>query len=204
MTHLHRKATAVMAAAATLFSGCVVYTTPAFAQARAMRANGPCGAQALTGRAPDVMTYDPKTGTQVFLDQSGKTSVTAYNQDTRSVAHMSGDLAKPGVAETCAQDGTPGGNAYSAREIDGKVVVSALEGKTGDRWQTDGEQILRSEHDCFKAGLGLFAGTSRDMQAFGPAVSAERGSASAGLAVGDKMLGLSVRNGQIVAGVLPC
>jgi hypothetical protein len=125
---------------------------------------GPCGAP-LTGQAPDVMTYDRASGTQVFVSGQGGTEVSAFNQRTGSSAGMRGDLSKPGVTEACAADALTGdGYAVSSRGP-GDIAVVGRDGQTGERWaikRTDGTTEYwdpRGEHRCFRAGLGLFPGT---------------------------------------------
>ncbi len=125
---------------------------------------GPCGAP-LTGQAPDVMTYDRATGTQVFVSGQGGTEVSAYNQRTGSSAGLRGDLSKPGVTESCASDALTGDGYAVTSRGPGDIAVVGRDGQTGERWaikRTDGSTEYwdpRGEHRCFRAGLGLFPGT---------------------------------------------
>jgi len=205
MTISPRKTTALLAAAATVASSCLIWTAPAVAQPGPGRmAGGGCGQQALTGQAPDIMTYDSRSGTQVFVDQSQRTEVTAYNPRTRSAAHVAGDLGQHGTPEVCTVDGTPGGDAYSIRPVGDSAQITGFDGRTGQTWRMDGDGSLMREHDCFKLGLGLFAGNRGDMAVLGPTLAAGRDSAAVGVAVGDHVIGLGAQNGMIGAGVLKC
>ncbi|WP_232792783.1 hypothetical protein [Caulobacter hibisci] len=124
----------------------------------------PCGAP-LTGQAPDVMTYDRATGTQVFVSGQGGTEVSAYNQRTGSSAGLRGDLSRPGVTESCASDALTGDGYAVTSRGPGDIAVVGRDGQTGERWaikRTDGSTEYwdpRGEHRCFRAGLGLFPGT---------------------------------------------
>jgi len=120
----------------------------------------PCGAP-LTGAAPDIMTYDRATGTQVFVGGEGRTEVSAFNRDTGSAAALSGDLSRPGVAEACAVDRLSG-DAYRVRsDGPGDMAVSGRTGQTGERWAfkaPDGSTQYwdpRADNRCFREGLGL-------------------------------------------------
>jgi len=125
----------------------------------------PCGGP-LTGEAPDVMTYDRATGTQVFVGGSkggngGETEVSAFNRDTGSSAALRGDLSRPGVAEACAVDRLSG-DAYRVNsDGPGDMAVSGRTGRTGERWAfraPDGSTQYwdpRADNRCFREGLGL-------------------------------------------------
>ena len=120
----------------------------------------PCGAP-LTGEAPDVMTYDRATGTQVFVGGKGQTEVSAFNRDTGSSAALRGDLSRPGVAEACAVDKLSG-DAYRVNsDGPGDMAVSGRTGRTGERWSfraPDGSTQYwdpRADNRCFREGLGL-------------------------------------------------
>ncbi|MBO9708370.1 MAG: hypothetical protein J7521_09170 [Caulobacter sp.] len=120
----------------------------------------PCGAP-LTGEAPDVMTYDRATGTQVFVGGKGQTEVSAFNRDTGSSAALRGDLSKAGVAETCAVDRVSGDAYRVASDGPGDINVSGRTGRTGERWAfkaPDGSIDYwdpRADNRCFRDGLGL-------------------------------------------------
>jgi hypothetical protein len=130
----------------------------------------PCGAP-LTGEAPDVMTYDRATGTQVFVGgpsgrNGGQTEVSAFNRETGSSAALRGDLSRPGVAEACAVDRLSG-DAYRVNsEGPGDVAVSGRTGRTGERWAfraPDGSTQYwdpKADNRCFREGLGLGANGS--------------------------------------------
>ena len=125
----------------------------------------PCGAP-LTGEAPDVMTYDRATGTQVFVGgpssrNGGQTEVSAFNRDTGSSAALRGDLSKAGVAESCAVDKLSG-DAYRVQsDGPGDMAVSGRTGSTGERWAfraPDGSTQYwdpRADNRCFREGVGM-------------------------------------------------
>jgi hypothetical protein len=120
----------------------------------------PCGAP-LTGEAPDVMTYDRATGTQVFVGGKGQTEVSAFNRDTGSSAALRGDLSRPGVAEACAVDRLSG-DAYRVNsDGPGDMSVTGRTGRTGERWvfrAPDGSTQYwdpRADNRCFREGLGM-------------------------------------------------
>ena len=120
----------------------------------------PCGAP-LTGEAPDVMTYDRATGTQVFVGGKGQTEVSAFNRDTGSSAALSGDLSRPGVVETCAVDKLSGDAYRVSSDGPGDMKVTGRTGQTGERWAfraPDGSTQYwdpRADNRCFREGLGL-------------------------------------------------
>ena len=120
----------------------------------------PCGAP-LTGEAPDIMTYDRATGTQVFVGGRGQTEVSAFNRQTGSSAALSGDLSRPGVAESCAVDRLSGDAYRVSSSGPGDVAVAGRSGRTGERWAfraPDGSTQYwdpRADNRCFREGLGL-------------------------------------------------
>jgi hypothetical protein len=120
----------------------------------------PCGAP-LTGEAPDVMTYDRATGTQVFVGGKGQTEVSAFNRDTGSSAALRGDLSRPGVTESCAIDRLSGDAYRVTSDGPGDMAVSGRTGRTGERWAfraPDGSTQYwdpRADNRCFREGLGL-------------------------------------------------
>ncbi|AYV47095.1 hypothetical protein CFHF_22400 [Caulobacter flavus] len=123
----------------------------------------PCGAP-LTGQAPDVMTYDRASGTQVFVSGQGGTEVSAFNQRTGSSAGLSGDLSRPGVTEACASDALTGDGYAVTSRGPGDIAVVGRDGQTGERWaikRSDGTTEYwdpRGEHRCFRGSLGVFPG----------------------------------------------
>jgi hypothetical protein len=125
----------------------------------------PCGAP-LTGEAPDVMTYDRATGTQVFVGGKGQTEVSAFNRDTGSSAALRGDLSKPGVAEACAVDRLSGDAYRVSSDGPGDMAVSGRTGRTGERWAfraPDGSTQYwdpRADNRCFREGVGMQANGS--------------------------------------------
>ena len=120
----------------------------------------PCGTP-LTGEAPDIMTYDRATGTQVFVGGKGQTEVSAFNRDTGSSAALSGDLSRPGVAESCAVDKLSGDAYRVSSDGPGDVAVAGRSGRTGERWAfraPDGSTQYwdpRADNRCFREGLGV-------------------------------------------------
>lgn len=120
----------------------------------------PCGAP-LTGEAPDVMTYDRATGTQVFVGGKGQTEVSAFNRDTGSSAALRGDLSKAGVTESCAVDRVSGDAYRVSSQGPGDMQVTGRTGETGERWSfraPDGSTQYwdpRGDNRCFREGLGL-------------------------------------------------
>lgn len=205
MTEVSRKTTALAAAAALIGSTCIAWSAPAVAQSGPPRAPMGCGAAALTGVAPDIMTYDSQTGTQVFVDQDGKTKMTAYNGRTRSAAQVSGDLSQHGTPEVCTVDGTPQGDSYSIRPVGDSAQIAGFDGKTGEAWRMDADGSLAREHDCFKLGAGLYAGNKGDVGVLGPQIAAGRDFAAVGVGIGDAMVApLMVKDGMIGLGVLKC
>jgi hypothetical protein len=126
----------------------------------------PCGAP-LTGEAPDVMTYDRATGTQVFVGgpnrAGGQTEVSAFNRDTGSSAALRGDLSRAGVTESCAVDKLSGDAYRVTSDGPGDMKFSGRTGQTGERWAyraPDGSTQYwdpRADNRCFREGLGLSA-----------------------------------------------
>ncbi|KQY92723.1 hypothetical protein ASD21_15235 [Caulobacter sp. Root1455] len=122
----------------------------------------PCGAP-LTGEAPDVMTFDRATGTQVFVGGKGQTEVSAFNRDTGSSAALRGDLSRPGVTESCAVDKLSGDAYRVSSQGPGDMQVTGRTGETGERWSfraPDGSTQYwdpRGDNNCFRQGLGLGA-----------------------------------------------
>jgi hypothetical protein len=120
----------------------------------------PCGAP-LTGEAPDIMTYDRATGTQVFVGGKGQTEVSAFNRETGSSAALSGDLSRPGVTESCAVDRLSGDAYRVSSDGPGDVAVAGRSGRTGERWAfraPDGSTQYwdpRADNRCFREGLGM-------------------------------------------------
>ena len=205
MTSAPRKTPAILAVAATLMSGVWTVPTQALDQAGPPRPPQACGQSSLTGQAPDIMTYDSRSGTQVFVDQGNRTNITAYNARTRSATQMNGDLSQHGTPDLCTVDGTPGGDAYSLRPQGDSAVLTGFDGKTGQTWRMDGDGSLQRENDCFKMGLGLFAGTRGNMVGLGPTIAVGRDFAGVGLSVGNAVIApLAAKDGMIGAGVLSC
>jgi len=142
----------------------------------------PCGGP-LTGEAPDIMTYDRATGTQVFVGGKGQTEVSAFNRDTGSVAALSGDLSRPGVAEACAVDKLSGDAYRVSSDGPGDMYVNGRTGRSGERWSykaPDGSVQYwdpRADNRCFREGLGLGANGSLPA---GPRPAAREGSGRSG------------------------
>jgi|GEM_PF-901409 len=176
----------------------VFYQPPAAAAGR----YAPCGAPP-TGKAPDIMTYDKETGTQIFVGGGrGDTEVAAYNPRTRSAAALSGDLASPGLVSSCAVDGSPGGGSYAARS-DGNGHVQVNGRDAYGSWsmtRRDGVTDIGGpgrEHRCFKSGLGLFSPNGN----LGLAVASAPGAVGVGIAAGHGFGGVGVGSNRNFAGV---
>jgi hypothetical protein len=129
---------------------------------------GVCGAP-LTGQAPDSMSYDSTTGTQVFVGggRGGGTDVSAYNAQTGSAAALNGDLSRPGLVSSCAVDGITHESYGVTSDRPGQVSFSGRDDH-GERYQftrEDGRTELwdpRFENRCFRSGTGLFGPGSAD------------------------------------------
>ncbi len=120
-----------------------------------------CGAP-ITGQAPDIMTYDSTTGTQVFVGggRGGGTDIATYNAQTGSAAGLTGDLSRPGLVSSCAVDGITRESYGVTSDRPGQVSISGRDDR-GERWQftrSDGRTEVwdpRYENRCFRSGLGL-------------------------------------------------
>jgi hypothetical protein len=123
---------------------------------------GPCGGP-LVGEAPDIMTYDRATGTQVFVGggKGGDSDVSTFNAQTGSAAALKGDLSKPGLVSSCAVDGFNNQSYGVTSDRPGELNVNSRDGR-GDRWaftRADGRVEIwdpRGDNRCFKSGTGLF------------------------------------------------
>lgn len=121
-----------------------------------------CGSP-LTGKTPDVMTYDSATGTQVFVGggRDGGTDVAAYNVQTGSVAGLSGDLSRPGLVSSCSVDGLTRESYGVSSDRPGQISLTGRDDR-GERYQftrADGRVESwdpRYDNQCFRAGSGLF------------------------------------------------
>jgi hypothetical protein len=195
---------------------------PAFAQAPAARQGPPAGGGAgagaaagarpaagrdicggaIVGRAPDIMTYDSSTGTQVFVGRpDAETSMAAYNTRTGSSAAVEGDLTRPGLANLCSVDGVGRASVAVAPNGRGGVTIAGRDGQ--DRWAVVKDQNGRviwspgAENDCFKAGIGIM---TRD-GLIGPAIAAGPNRAGLGVSVGSGFAGLGVAADERTAAV---
>lgn len=121
-----------------------------------------CGSP-LTGKTPDVMTYDSATGTQVFVGggRDGGTDVAAYNVQTGSVAGLSGDLSRPGLVSSCSVDGLTRESYGVSSDRPGQINLTGRDDR-GERYQftrADGRVESwdpRYDNQCFRSGSGLF------------------------------------------------
>lgn len=121
-----------------------------------------CGSP-LTGKTPDVMTYDSTTGTQVFVGgaRDGGTDVAAYNVQTGSVAGLSGDLSRPGLVSSCSVDGLTRESYGVSSDRAGQISLTGRDDR-GERYQftrADGRVESwdpRYDNYCFRSGSGLF------------------------------------------------
>lgn len=175
-------------------------------QAQSARGGGSrsavCG-EPLTGQAPDIMTYDSATGTQVFVGGGrGDTEVSAYNAQTRSAAALSGDLSRPGLVASCAVDGFTRESYGVTPDGKGKISVSGRD-ERGERWaftRADGQVEVwdpRVDNHCFKSGLGIFTPAGN----LGLAVASPPGALGIGVALGDRFGGVGVGANRNFAGV---
>lgn len=171
MSKLVRGGLAVLVAVSTLA------TAQAWAQDRLggpgrhdgpKRGGGVCGAP-LTGQAPDIMTYDSTTGTQVFVGggRGGGTDVSAYNAQTGSAAALTGDLSRPGLVASCAVDGITRESYGVSSDRPGQISFSGRDDR-GERYQftrADGRTETwdpRLDNRCFRSGVGLFGPGAAD------------------------------------------
>ncbi len=162
-----------------------------------------CG-EPLSGQAPDIMTYDSSTGTQVFVGggRGGDTEVSAYNAQTRSAAALNGDLSRPGLVSSCAVDGFTRESYGVTPDGAGKLKVSGRD-ERGERWaftRADGRVEVwdpRGDNHCFKSGLGIFTSSGN----LGVAVASPPGALGVGVAVGDRFGGVGVGGNRNFGGV---
>ena len=170
MSKLVRGALAVLVAASTLAGA------QAWAQDRGLggpggpgkRGGGVCGAP-LTGQAPDILTYDSTTGTQVFVGggRGGGSDVSAYNAQTGSAAALTGDLSRPGLVASCAVDGITRESYGVTSDRPGQISFSGRDDR-GERYQftrSDGRTEVwdpRLDNRCFRSGVGLFGPGAAD------------------------------------------
>lgn len=167
-----------------------------------------CGAPT-TGAAPDIMSYDSATGTQVFVN-SGRgtgTDVSAYNAQTGSAAQFIGDLSRPGLVSSCSVDGF----SRQAYGVDatrpGQLVVSGRD-ERGERWaftRADGKVEVwdpRGDNRCFKSGLGIFTPAG----GYGVALATPPGAIGVGIAAGQHFggVGVGANRNFVGAGLVGC
>jgi hypothetical protein len=97
----------------------------------AWRAPGYCG-QREAVRAPDVMTYDRDTHSEVLVGggPGRPTEVTGINRETGSAYNVKGDLAGPKTTDFCTANAETG-SAYAIRGEDGATMVRGHDGQTG-------------------------------------------------------------------------
>lgn len=167
-----------------------------------------CGSP-MTGAAPDIMSYDSATGTQVFVN-SGRgtgTDVSAYNAQSGSAAQFAGDLSRPGLVSSCSVDGF----SRQAYGVDatrpGQVVVSGRD-ERGERWaftRADGKVEVwdpRGDNRCFKSGLGIFTPAG----GYGVALATPPGAVGVGIAAGQHFggVGLGANRNFVGAGLVGC
>jgi hypothetical protein len=96
---------------------------------------GYCG-ERQSVQAPDVMTYDRNTGSEVLVGDgpSGHTAVTGINRETGSTFSVKGDLTSPETTSMCNANGLTG-SAYEVRGDGAKTVVKGQDGETGRRFE---------------------------------------------------------------------
>lgn len=100
-------------------------------QGGAWRAPSYCG-QREAVQAPDVMTYDRNTQSEVLVGggPGQPTEVTGINRETGSAYSVKGDLAGPKTPDVCTANAETG-SAYAIRGEDGATVVRGQDGQTG-------------------------------------------------------------------------
>ncbi len=97
---------------------------------------GYCG-ERVAVQAPDIMTYDRKTGSEVMVGQGpgANSEVTGINKTTGSVYSVHGDLTGPQTTDFCTANGETG-SAYSVSNTGaGGVVVRGEDGATRRRFE---------------------------------------------------------------------
>lgn len=162
----------------------------------------PCGAP-LNGQAPDIMTYDRSSGTQVFVGGRGETEVSAYNRDTGASAAIRGDLSGPGVASSCANDPITGDSYGVSSDGPGQLSLTGRDGTTKTRYGVERDGGMTTtwdpgrENRCFKSGIGIFTPAGN----VGLAVATPPGAIGVGLAAGDRFAGVGVGANPNFAGV---
>jgi hypothetical protein len=87
-------------------------------------------------QAPDVMTYDRNTGSEVLVGDgpSGHTAVTGLNRETGTTFAVKGDLTSPETTSMCTTNGVTG-SAYAVSGEGAKTVVKGQDGATGRRFE---------------------------------------------------------------------
>lgn len=145
--------------------------------------DGYCGERASI-QAPDIMTYDRKTGSEVLVGDgaSGRTSVTGLNRESGTTFHVDGDLNSRETASLCTANGQTGRD-YSIRGDHGATVVSGEDTRTKRGFEVvqgaDGRSTMREigPHAlaCTRARLGLAAKAKAEVGDVSAAVGGRAG-----------------------------
>jgi hypothetical protein len=87
--------------------------------------------------APDVMTYDRNSRTEVMVGSGpgAATSVTGINRGSGSGFSVQGDLAQPGTPYVCTADNIKQQGYAITPRPDGGSQVSGYDGQTGRRFE---------------------------------------------------------------------
>jgi hypothetical protein len=87
-------------------------------------------------RAPDIMTYDRSTGSEVMVGDGphATTSVAGINRETGTTFAVHGDLTGPTTTSFCTANGETG-SAYTITAERGATVVKGQDGQTGRRFE---------------------------------------------------------------------
>ncbi len=93
----------------------------------------PCGAP-LTGEAPDVMTYDRATGTQVFVGGKGRPRSAPSTATPARRPPCAATSARPASPKSCAVDRVSGDAYRVSSRGPGDMQVTGRTGETGERW----------------------------------------------------------------------
>ena len=95
-----------------------------------------CG-EAQGATAPDVMTYDRNSKTEVLVGSGpgAATSVTGINRGSGSAFSVQGDLSQPGTPYVCTADNLKQQGYAIIPRADGATDVTGYNGQTGRRFE---------------------------------------------------------------------
>jgi hypothetical protein len=135
LTQLSKVFVAALAASVFAVSG-AAFGQEAYGPYIPARIEGPapafCG-QRESVRAPDIMTYDRNTHSEVLVGggPGRPTEVTGINRETGSSYSVKGDLAGPRTTDMCTVNAETG-SGYAIRSGDnGVTMVNGIDGQTG-------------------------------------------------------------------------